>query len=38
MQIVITIEMNISGTLPSDKLPIFFLKPNLDQRVYIMID
>ena len=42
------IEMNITGTLPSDKLPIFFLKPNLhpltrvsggqDPRVYIMID
>jgi hypothetical protein len=26
------IEMNITGTLPSDKLPIFFLKPNLTSR------
>jgi hypothetical protein len=43
-----TIEMNITGTLSSDKLPIFFLNPNLDpqalvsggqnRRAYIMID
>jgi hypothetical protein len=26
------IEMNITGTLPSDKLLIFFLKPNLTSR------
>ena len=42
------IEMNITGTLPSDKLPIFFLKPNFTSRhaclevkitrVYDMID
>jgi hypothetical protein len=33
--------MNITGTLPSDKLPIFFLKSKSDPpdpRVYIMID
>jgi hypothetical protein len=29
------IEINITGTpLPSDKLPIFFLKPNLTTRVW----
>jgi hypothetical protein len=43
-----SIEMNITGTLPSDKLPIFFLKPNFTSRhaclevkitrVYDMID
>jgi hypothetical protein len=27
-----TIEINITGTLPSDKLPIFFLKSNLTSR------
>ena len=26
------IEMNITGMLPSDKLPIFFLKPNFTSR------
>jgi hypothetical protein len=40
-------EYTVTGTLPSDKLPIFFLKPNRDldthvwgsnPRVYIMID
>jgi hypothetical protein len=32
-------EINITGTLPSDELPIFLLKPG-DQEtcVYIMID
>ena len=27
-----TIEINITGTPTSDKLPIFFLKPNLTSR------
>jgi hypothetical protein len=41
-----TIEINVTGKLPSDKLSIFFLKQNLDpqyrvsggqdKRVYIM--
>jgi hypothetical protein len=25
-------EMNITGTIPSDELPMFFLKPNLTLR------
>ena len=47
--LVSAIEINITGTPPSDKLPIFFLKPNLISvqarvsggqitRVYVMID
>jgi DNA polymerase III delta prime subunit len=31
------IEMNITGTFPSDKLPIFFLKPNLDPQTLVFI-
>jgi hypothetical protein len=34
---VLTIEMNITGTLPSDTLPIFFLKPNLDPQTRVFI-
>jgi hypothetical protein len=29
---VMTIEMNITGMLSADKLPIFFLKPNFTSR------
>jgi hypothetical protein len=29
---VCTVEMSITGMLPSDKLPIFLLKPNLTSR------
>ena len=35
---VLNIEMNITGTLPLDELPIFFLKPNslgVKTRVFI---
>jgi hypothetical protein len=36
--IVVMIEMNTTGTLPSEKLPIFFLSGGQITRVYVMID